>query len=192
VWLALVTAKPEDHPRQEVKPVLPIAIGMWKLLVMLVMLLAVGCGTTAKSVSLRPDDLVPANALVTQRGVLTARGKQFTLNGYLSLSEKGGMRLIVLENFGNVLADVLVQQDGTVHVMRSSPAFRPAWIERYMAKDLKCLFGRDPEPGCPAQVLSPTHFMVKRFWYSLDLHTVDVKPGMQPPQMFEPPREQKP
>ena len=166
---------------------LRLLIGMWKLAVLLVVLSVAGCGTTAKSISRRPDNLVPANALVTQRGVLTARGKQFTLNGYLSMSETGGMRLIVLENFGNVLADVLVQYDGTVHVMRSSPAFRPAWIEHYMAADLKCLFGRNPEPGCPSQVLSPTHFTVKRFWYSLDLHTVEVKPGMQPQAMFEAP-----
>ena len=127
----------------------------------------------------------PANALITQRGILTARGRQFPLNGYLSLSETNGMRLIVTENFGSVLADVLVRRDGTVRVMRSSPAFRPAWIERYVAADLKCIFGDAPEEKCPGQMLSPTHFVIKHFWYSLDLQIVEIKPGVQPAEMFE-------
>jgi hypothetical protein len=102
------------------------------------------------------------------------------------------MRLIVTENFGNVLADVLVKRDGSVQVMRSSAAFRPAWIERFMAADLKCIFGDAPESGCPVQAISPTHFVVKRFWYSLDLHIVDIKPGPQPAAMFEAPPKKTP
>jgi len=151
-----------------------------------------GCATSPKFSFQRPANLFPSEALITQRGVLTARGKQFTLNGYVSLSESGGARLIVMENFGNVLADVLVQTNGAVHVMRSSPAFRSSWIERFMARDLQCLFGRNPDPKCPVQVLSPTHFVVKRFWYSLDLNTVETKPGPQPPAMFEAPPKKTP
>ena len=67
----------------------------------------------------------PADALITQRGVLTVLGRQFTLNGYLASSATGGKRLIVTENFGSVLADVLVKPDGSVQVMRSSRAFKP-------------------------------------------------------------------
>ena len=65
-----------------------------------------------------------------QRAVLTVHGRQFTLNGYLALSKTGGKRLIVTENFGGVLADVLVKPDGEVFVMRSSQLFRPEWIQR--------------------------------------------------------------
>lgn len=151
-----------------------------------------GCATTPKSTLSRPSTPFPPEALVTQRGILTARGKQFTLNGYTSLSEKGGMRLIVMENFGGVLADVLVRPDGSVQVMRSSPAFRPAWIGRYMAADLKCIFGHAPESSCPGQMLSPTHFIIKRFWYSLDLHILEIKPGPQPAAMFESPPKKTP
>jgi hypothetical protein len=165
---------------------------MSKWILMLMVLLGVGCGTTPKVPFHRPATPFPPEALVTQRGVLTARGKQFTLNGYTSLSEKGGMRLIVMENFGSVLADVLVKPDGSVHVMRSSAAFRPAWIERYMAADLKCIFGDTPESTCPGQMISPTHFVIKRFWYSLDLQIVDVKPGPQPAAMFEMPLKNTP
>ncbi len=156
--------------------------------ILLLALLLTGCGTSPTMP--RTGRSFPANALITQRGILTARGRQFTLNGYLSLSETGGMRLIVTENFGSVLADVLVKPDGVVHVMRSSPAFRPAWIERYVAADLKCIFG-DTEK-CPGQMVSPTHFLIKHFWYSLDLQIVEIKPGVQPAEMFEDKPKAKP
>ncbi|HWN94308.1 MAG TPA: hypothetical protein VNT99_04695 [Methylomirabilota bacterium] len=149
---------------------------------LLVLLLAAGCATRSPQPSSRPS--FPGDALITQRAVLTARGKQFTLNGYLSMSQTGGKRLLVTENFGNVLADVLVKPDGAVHVMRSSSAFRPAHIKRFVAADLECAFG-NPKKKCRLDVLSPTHFVVKRFWYKLDLRIVDVKPGPQPAGMFD-------
>jgi hypothetical protein len=150
-------------------------------------LLAAGCVSPMPPPSSvpRPAELFPANALVTQRAVLTVRGRQFALNGYLALSETGGRRLIVTENFGNVMADVLVKRDGTVHMMRSGRTFRPAWIRRYVAADLQCIFGDAPEANCPDKMLSPTHFVIERRWYTLDLQIVEIKPGPQPPGLFD-------
>jgi hypothetical protein len=134
---------------------------------------------------------IPTDALVTQRAVLTARGRQFALNGYLAQSATGGRRLIITEMFGQVMADVLVKPDGTVHVMRSSRIFRPAWIERYVAADMQCVFGGAPDTGCPVRRLSATHFVVERSWYKLDLQIVDTKPGPQPPELFDEKQEAK-
>jgi len=153
---------------------------------LLLLLLAAGCTTPSSPVNLpRVASSFPADALVTQRAVLTARGRQFTLNGYLAVSGSGGKRLIVMENFGAVLADVLVKPDGTVRVMRSSRIFRPAWIERYMAVDLQCIFGDAQTAACPVQTLSSTHFVVERRWYKLELHIVETKPGSQPAELFD-------
>jgi hypothetical protein len=113
------------------------------------------------------------------------RGRQFTLNGYLATSAAGAKRLVVTENFGGVLADVLVQPDGSVRVMRSSRAFQPAWIRDYLATDLQCVFGGAPRADCPGQWLSPTHCRIERRWYKLDLHIVETKPGPQPAAMFD-------
>ena len=159
------------------------------LLALLFAALLTGC-VTSPTIP-RTGRAFPANALITQRGILTARGRQFPLNGYLSLSETGGMRLIVTENFGSVMADVLVRRDGTVRVMRSSPAFRPAWIERFMAADLKCIFGDAPEKQCPGQMLSPTHFVIERRWYKLDLQIVETKPGPQRAELFDETKAEK-
>lgn len=152
------------------------------LVPLLVVLMAAGCATPE---SPRATRSFPPEALITQRAVLTARGRQFTLNGYLSLSESRGKRLIVTENFGTVLADALVKSDGTVHVMRSSPAFRESWIRRYVAADLQCVFEKTPDAKCAVTELSSKHFVIKRWLYSLDLQVLDIKPGPQPPEMFD-------
>ena len=156
------------------------------------LLFIAGCAGVPKT-SFRPaTSPFPPDALVTQRGVLTVLGRQFTLNGYLALSATGGKRLVVTENFGNVLADVLITPDGTAHVMRSSRAFRPEWIRRYLAADVQCLTGGPTAEGCPGDYLSETHFLVQRRWYKLDLQTVKVAAGPQAATMFDPSRAEKP
>lgn len=139
-----------------------------------------------------PATPFPSDVLVTQRGVLTVLGRQFTLNGYLALSATGGKRLIVTENFGNVLADVLITPDGVSHVMRSSRAFKSKWIRRYLAADVQCLTGGSTTEGCPGEHLSETHFLVQRRWYRLDLQTVKVATGPQAATLFDPSRAEKP
>jgi len=161
-------------------------------LLLLLTVLLVGCATTPRSQIQRPPDSVPADAIITQRGVLTVLGRQFTLNGYLSISATGGKRLIVTENFGGVLADALIKPDGTVHVMRSSRAFKSKWIKRYIAADVECLFGIGSRTDCPGQMLSPTHFLIERRWYRLDLRIVETKPGPQPAAMFDESKAEKP
>ena len=152
--------------------------------------LLTGCATAPKTLLL--PGTAPGDALITQRGVLKVLGRQFTLNGYVALSATGGKRLIVTENFGTVLADVLVKPDGAVHVMRSSRAFKPAWIRKYLAADLECLFGNGPRENCPGEQLGPGRFLITRRWYQLELQTVETKPGAQPLEMFDASKAEKP
>jgi hypothetical protein len=159
--------------------------------VFMLLLISSGCATTPHRQIQRPTNAIPADAMITQRGVLTVLGRQFTLNGYLSLSATGGKRLIITENFGGVLADVLIKSDGTVHVMRSSRAFKPEWIRRYIAADVECLFGNNPAADCPGQVLGPNHSLIERRWYKLDLQVVETKPGPQPAVMFDESKAEK-
>jgi hypothetical protein len=159
----------------------------------LALVLATGCTITPRPQLQRPPNPFPPDALITQRAVLTVfGGRQFTLNGYLANSATNGQRLVITENFGNVLADVLVTPDGKTHVMKSSRAFKPKWIERYVAADIRCLFGNVPENDCPGQMLSPDHFLIQRRWYKLDLQIVNIKPGPQPAAMFDAIKAEKP
>jgi len=154
-------------------------------LLLLLLALLTGCAATPRNQLQRPPNLFPEDALITQRGVLTVRGREFTLNGYLATSANCGKRLIVTENLGGVLAEVLIRPDGTVRVMRSGRTFKPEWIRRYIAADVECIFGRRAMPDCPGQMLSPTHFLIERRWYKLDLRIVEIKPGRQPATMFD-------
>ena len=151
----------------------------------------VGCATKPYSqISLRENSF-PADAFITQRGVLTVLGRQFTLNGYLASSSTQGRRLIVTENFGNVLADVLIKPTGEAFVMRSSRAFKPKWIHDYMAADGWCIFGGEAQGNCPGRILSPTHFLVERRWYKLDLQIVETKTGPQKAELFDESKAEK-
>ena len=69
--------------------------------------------------------------------------------------------------------------------MRSSPVLKPAWIRRYVAADLACVFGHAPEADCPGRRLSPTHFLIRRRWYTLDLQIVDTRSDPQPAELFD-------
>jgi hypothetical protein len=152
----------------------------------LFLLFVTGCATTPPPQKLlRAANLFPADALLIQRAVLTVHGRQFTLNGYLALSKTGGQRLIVTENFGAVLADILVKPDGKIYVMRSSQLFRPDWIQRYVVTDMECIFGDVPEANCPGKMLSPTHFLIEHRSYTLDLQIVETKSGQQPAELFD-------
>src|SRR5262249_31609370 len=111
-----------------------LGLGVWCLF------LLPGCATRPPA-SPRSASYSPINALTTQRAVLTARGRQFAMNGYLATSDMGAMRLIVTGGFDQVWADLLVRPDGTVHVMRSSKMLRESWIRRFIAADLMCAVG---------------------------------------------------
>src|SRR5262245_51643650 len=128
----------------------------------------------------------PANAFMTHRAIFTARGKQFALTGYLALSETGGKRLIISQALGQTMADLLIKPDGSVHVMQSSPMFKPEWVRRYVAADLQCIFGNHPQKKCPVQMLDTNHFFIKHFFYKLDLRIVETKVGPQPDRLFDP------
>lgn len=141
----------------------------------------------------RPANSFPADALITQRVVFTKfGGKQYTLNGYLACSATNGQRLVVTENFGGVLADVLVTPDGKAHVMKSSRVFKPKWIEHHVAADVRCLFGNTLEDNCPGQTLGPNHFLIQRRWYKLDVQIVNIQPGNQPAALFDASLAEKP
>lgn len=163
-----------------------------KLCLALLFAWLVGCATPPRSTLPRGLRSFPADALITQRGVLTVLGRQFTLNGYLAASQTGGRRLIITGNFGSVLADVLVKPDGAVQVMRSSRSFKREWIRRYIAADVECIFGTAPKQDCPGQMLSPTHFLIERRWYKLDLQILEIKPGPQSPDLFDESKAEQP
>jgi hypothetical protein len=148
-----------------------------------------GCATAKSKTTLERH--FPANAFMTHRAIFTARGRQFALTGYLALSETGGKRLIISQALGQTMADLLVKPDGTVHVMQSSPMFKAEWVRRYVAADLECIFGKNPPKKCPVQMLDPKHYLVKHFWYKLDLRIVETKIGPQPENLFDPAKAQK-
>ena len=108
------------------------------------------------------------------------------MTGYIARSETNGLRLLMTENFGGVLADVIIEPSGKVIVVQTKPPLRPAWAENYVAEDLRCVFGRGSPEDCPGWMLSPNHYVIKRPRYTLDLQTVEVKTNVPPASVFDP------
>jgi hypothetical protein len=163
------------------------------VLVSFSVLLITGCATSKSENKTTPFEThLPPNAFMTHRAIFTARGKEFALTGYLVLSEKHGKRLIISSGLGQTMADLLVKPDGTVHVMQASPMFKPEWVRRYVAADLECVFGKSPGKKCRVQMLGSNHFLLKHFFYKLDLRIVETRPGPQPEALFDPTQATKP
>lgn len=158
------------------------------------LLMMAGCASSPQHAEhlARPDWTFPGDARITERAILTARGKEYPLNGFLACSQTGGLRLVVTESFGQVLADVLVNPEGHVFVMRSSRILRPGWIRRYVARDLQCIFAHPPLADPSVTMPETNHFVIQRPWYSLDLRVVQVEPGPQPGNRFDPNRREAP
>ena len=160
----------------------------------LILFLAAGCATEPplQNHFSRPANLFPADAFITQRALFSARGMQFALNGYLAMSQTGGKRLVVTENFGHVVADLLIKPDGTIFVMQSSRMFPARFIRRLVAADVECVFGGVPKLDCPVMILDPNHFLIDRGGYKLDLRILEIKPGAQPAELFDETKVPKP
>ena len=166
-------------------------------LTLLLVLLAAGCATrppvkTAPTSAPHQTWSFPPEALITQRAILTARGRQFAWNGFLSRSEPGGLRLLITADFGQVIADVLVKPDRQVVVMNPGRMLRPAWIRNYVAHDLADIFGVNPPPDPAVRMIDPNHFAINRRWSSLDLRVVQITPGPQSPERFDATRRDAP
>lgn len=156
------------------------------LLVTLALTFITGCASTHAQVTAAAASHFPGDAFMTHRAVLSFPGhREFALTGYLAISQARGLRLVISEQFGGELADLLVKPDGSLHLIKAGPMLKEEWIEKYVAADLKCIFGRS-EKNCPVKIMSPNHFVVKRHIYRLDLRIVETRPGPQPDKLFEP------
>ena len=78
--------------------------------------------------------------VATHRVLLSIGRRQFDLNSRLAMSPTHGLRLVALVSMGQVMLDVWVKPDGEVVMMREPMGLRPAWVERFVARDIQTLY----------------------------------------------------
>jgi hypothetical protein len=83
--------------------------------------------------------LFPAQYRATHRAVVTAKGRQFTCDGLLTVSPAEGHHLALVSTFG-LVTDLRVKPDGATELLRVTPLFREDWARNYVARDLRWLF----------------------------------------------------
>ncbi len=85
-------------------------------------------------------NLFPPQYRATQRAIVTAGGKQFTCDGLLQVSPANGHHLAIVSSFG-VVTDLRVKANGDCELLKVTPLFREDWSRRFVARDLRWLFG---------------------------------------------------
>ena len=85
-------------------------------------------------------NLFPPQYRAIQRAIVTAGGKQFTCDGLLQVSPAGGHHLAIVSSFG-VVTDLRVKANGDCELLKVTPLFREDWSRRFVARDLRRLFG---------------------------------------------------
>jgi len=83
--------------------------------------------------------LYPPQYRATQRAVITIGRKQFVCDGVLTVSPQGGQHLAVISTLG-LVADVRVETNGAVELVRVTPLFNETWSREFVSRDLRQLF----------------------------------------------------
>ena len=78
-------------------------------------------------------------ARLTQRAVVKAAGREFSCDGVVQFDADGGLELAVLSPMG-VMAEVRMDSNGVVQVVKTAPSFRKAWAQEYIGTVVKLLF----------------------------------------------------
>jgi hypothetical protein len=83
--------------------------------------------------------LFPQRYSAMQRALITAGGKQFTCDAWLTASPAEGHHLAIVSSFGTV-TDLRIRPDGRTELLKVTPLFRADWSQRFVARDLRWLF----------------------------------------------------
>lgn len=119
----------------------------WSASLLLVVLLA-GCTTWGVSLRWNSDPELEAKARqvlstrparLTQRAVVKVRGREFSCDGVVQFQADGGLRLAVLSPMG-VMAELRMDKEGAIEVVKTTPSFRNAWAQEYIGTVVKLLF----------------------------------------------------
>jgi hypothetical protein len=90
---------------------------------------------------------------MVHRVVMTAGGRQFVMDGHLAVRADGSMRLVAMGQLG-VIAEVSISAEGEIDVGQTHRRFPKRWARRYIARDMRLLFGTPPYDALRAGRLS--------------------------------------
>lgn len=91
----------------------------------------------------------PLNISMTHRVMLTIGKTVVSLNGLMAVGPRGEIRLTILHDMGQILADLIVTADGDAIAARESAALPARLIRRHVAADVVRMFfpARAAGPG---------------------------------------------
>ena len=94
----------------------------------------------------RAAHLYPASFRAVHRALLTAGGRQFLLDGYLTVQRPGSFRLVAKGDMGGTVFEIVKEPGQKARVVRNPMGLRPSWLTEGAARSLEALYLAQPGP----------------------------------------------
>ena len=92
------------------------------------------------------EEMYPQHFRSVHRVILSARGRQFDLNGYVLVSRPSEVRFIASGDLGGTAFELLRNADGEVTLLRNSAGLRRSWLTDGAARDAALIYLTTPAP----------------------------------------------
>ncbi|MHB8066412.1 MAG: hypothetical protein ACYDIC_00780 [Desulfobaccales bacterium] len=92
------------------------------------------------------ERLYPHSFQVSHRCILEAAGRQFVLEGYLSVNEPESFRLLAKGDMGGTVFELQQTKGEKPKVVKNPVSLRPSWLLEGAARDIAVLYFRSPPP----------------------------------------------
>lgn len=92
------------------------------------------------------EKMYPQRFRSVHRVILSARGRQFDLNGYVLVSRPSEVRLIASGDFGGAAFEVLCNASGVATLLRNPAGLRRKWLADGAARDAALIYLTTPSP----------------------------------------------
>jgi len=89
----------------------------------------------------------PPGFRAVHRALLSVRGREFTLMGYVLVRRPGDVRLLASGDMAGAAFEVVRRSDGSRSILRAAPGFRASWIREGAARDAAAIYCVRPSPG---------------------------------------------
>jgi hypothetical protein len=94
----------------------------------------------------RAATLYPDSFRAVHRALLTAGGRQFLLDGYLTVQRPGSFRLVAKGDMGGTVFEIVKDPGQKARVVQNPLGLRSSWLTEGAARSLEALYLAQPGP----------------------------------------------
>jgi len=101
------------------------------------------------------DAMYPPGFRAVHRALLSVRGREFTMMGYVLVRRPGDVRLLATGDMAVTMFEVVRRSDGSRSILRTVPGFRASWIREGAARDAAAIYCVRPSSAASLAQFGP-------------------------------------